>query len=115
MANRDMLNPIRYGVFALEIWSHKVLRWLVPFFLVALLATNGGLAGQSAVFSITLTLQLAFYMLAAGAFFARHYCVVPAILNVPLYFCMVNLAAARGIIEAHLGKSYTTWNPVRAG
>src|SRR5947207_8718962 len=29
-ALRALLNPLRYGVFAWMLWSHKVCRWLVP-------------------------------------------------------------------------------------
>jgi glycosyltransferase involved in cell wall biosynthesis len=38
-----LLDPRRAGVFALFLWSHKVMRWLVPFFLVAMLVANAAL------------------------------------------------------------------------
>lgn len=38
-----LLDPRRAGVFALFLWSHKVMRWLVPFFLVAMLLANAAL------------------------------------------------------------------------
>ena len=31
----QLLNPFRYGAFAWMLWSHKLIRWLVPFALVA--------------------------------------------------------------------------------
>ncbi len=40
LANRDLLNPLRYPAVALALVSHKLLRWLVPYFLVALAASN---------------------------------------------------------------------------
>ena len=36
-AHRRLLNPFRYGMFAFELVSHKLMRWLVPFFLLAML------------------------------------------------------------------------------
>lgn len=44
-----LLNPFRYGVFAWMLWSHKLIRWLVPFALgaaaVAALAIGAMLPG----------------------------------------------------------------------
>jgi cellulose synthase/poly-beta-1,6-N-acetylglucosamine synthase-like glycosyltransferase len=31
LANVALLNPLRYPVFAWQLWSHKVLKWLFPF------------------------------------------------------------------------------------
>jgi cellulose synthase/poly-beta-1,6-N-acetylglucosamine synthase-like glycosyltransferase len=41
-ANLSLLNPLRYPVFAWQLWSHKVLKWFFPFMLIAsiLLALN---------------------------------------------------------------------------
>jgi hypothetical protein len=36
------------------------------------------------------------------------------LLYVPFYFCLVNLASMRGILEAYRGKTYTTWSTARA-
>src|SRR4030095_13336973 len=35
MANLDLLNPLRYGLFAFQLASHKLLRFLAPFLLLA--------------------------------------------------------------------------------
>ena len=39
---------------------------------------------------------------------------LPRALSVPYYFCLVNIASARGIIEAYRGRTYTTWATPRA-
>jgi hypothetical protein len=39
-----LLDPMRYGVFAWMLWSHKLIRWLVPFALV-LGVVAAGIAG----------------------------------------------------------------------
>lgn len=56
-AERDLLNPFRYGFFAWQLASHKLARWTVPFALIALLASNIVLALSSRVFVPVLTLQ----------------------------------------------------------
>src|SRR5439155_15117352 len=38
--HRAMLNPFRSGFYAVQLLSHKVMRYLVPFFLMALFATS---------------------------------------------------------------------------
>ena len=38
--NTELLNPFRFGVFALQIWSHKILRWAVPWALLSLLIST---------------------------------------------------------------------------
>jgi hypothetical protein len=37
MANLDLLNPLRYGRFAFQLASHKVLRFVAPFLLLSIL------------------------------------------------------------------------------
>jgi len=32
-ALREVLNPFRFGLFAFQVWSHKVMRWMVPLFM----------------------------------------------------------------------------------
>lgn len=113
MSMKSMLNPWRYGIFSWQLLSHKVLRWLVPFLLAAALVANIFLAFEQSFYIVTLVLQLAFYALAiAGACISNDD--LPAVLYMPFYFCMVNLASAHGVIEAYLGRTYTTWTPTRA-
>ncbi len=40
ITHRDLLNPFCYGFFAWMLWSHKVLRFLFPWFALILLGTN---------------------------------------------------------------------------
>lgn len=62
MANLDMLNPIRYGSFAFQLASHKLLRFLAPFLLLSILATSGFLMWERPFFLLFWT-QLGFYSL----------------------------------------------------
>jgi hypothetical protein len=112
---REMLNPFRHGTFALKLWSHKLLRWWIPAMLVGLLILNLLLLGVRPVYGVLLMAQAAFYLLALGGFFGRHKAYQPVLLRVPFYFCLVNIAAGIGLIEAFDGKSYTTWTTARTG
>lgn len=110
---RNMLNPVRFGAFALKLWSHKVLRWLVPFMMAIAFVLNLVLIAQSPVYVMTLIAQLIFYGLAAIGFLNRGRVKQPTLLYIPFYFCLVNFASAMGLIEGISGKSYVTWTTAR--
>jgi cellulose synthase/poly-beta-1,6-N-acetylglucosamine synthase-like glycosyltransferase len=112
---RAMLNPFRYGGFALKLWSHKVLRWWVPLALVIVFVTNVMLLSEHELYRLTMALQLAFFALAGVGYFIRRRAYQSVLLRVPFYFCLVNVAASVGLIQAMGGKSYTTWTTSRAG
>lgn len=114
MTMRPLLNPFRYGFFAIELISHKLLRWLVPVLLVGVLATNLFLLGTAPIYTLALVAQVALYALALLGYAMRRRERMPAILSVPYYFCLVNVASALGIFEAYRGKTYATWSTARA-
>jgi cellulose synthase/poly-beta-1,6-N-acetylglucosamine synthase-like glycosyltransferase len=110
---RSMLNPLRHGGFAIKLWSHKVLRWLVPVLLIAMLLINLTLVTSSPVYLVTLSAQLVFYACALIGYTNCHRSKQLTVFRVPYYFCLVNVAAAVGLAEVLLGKSYTTWTTAR--
>ena len=109
MRMRSMLNPFAHGFFALKFWSHKLLRWLVPLFLLVLLIASAAIATRHPVYLAALAGQLLFYSLALIGALARRRYNLPFFVSVPYYFCLVNIAGLKGIAEYYLGKSYTTW------
>ena len=60
---KGLLNPLR-GFVALALWSHKIVRWLVPFLALAALVTNLFLLKLGGIYVVTLALHLLLY---AGA------------------------------------------------
>jgi len=113
LSMKHLLNPARYGLFAWELVSHKLLRWLVPVFLVGIFVATLFLLDHGWIYPLLLVVQLGFYGLAlTGAVVGKRH-ELSTILYVPYYFCLVNLASARGIIEAYSGATYTTWSTAR--
>lgn len=110
---RGLLNPFRHGFFALQFLSHKVLRWFVPVFLLVSLATNPWLASGSAFYSATLAAQVLLYAAAALGLLLERLGHPVRLLNIPYYFCAVNIASLLGIWQALAGRTYTTWNSSR--
>ena len=110
---RNMLNPVRHGFFALKLWSHKVLRWLVPFMMAGMLLLNLFLVAEGPIYVATLMAQGVFYSLASIGFLNRRRENQPALLHIPFYFCLVNYASALGLMEGIRGKAYVTWTTAR--
>lgn len=111
---RVLLNPLRYGFFSFQLVSHKLLRWLVPLFLAALLLVNAALLNAGVIYALAFAAQVLFYVLAFCGHVARRGSSLPFVLSVPYYFCLVNIASALGIIDVVRGKRYTTWTTARA-
>lgn len=112
-AMSGMMNVLRFGTFSLKLISHKLLRWLVPFFLLLILVTNIALLQSSPIYVWLLVLQLMFYAMSALGYLNRDKESLHWLLKVPYYFCLVNIAAAHGIIEAFAGRKYTMWSTAR--
>lgn len=110
---RSLLNPFRHGFFALQFLSHKVLRWFVPLFLLVILASNLWLAAGSAFYTATLTAQAMLYGAALAGMLLERAGRPVRLLNIPYYFCAVNVASLLGIGQALAGRTYTTWNSSR--
>ncbi len=110
---RGLLNPWRHGFFAIQFLSHKVLRWFVPVFLLVTLGANLWLAPGSAFYSVTLTAQGLLYASALAGMLLERVGRPAGLLNVPYYFCAVNIASLLGIVQALTGRTYTTWNSSR--
>ena len=95
---------------AFQITSHKVLRWLVPLFLVGMFLASAVEAEASATFRWLLALQGAFYLLAVGGWLWESLGgQVPRLLFVAYYYCAVNAASLKGILDFLLGKRYVVW------
>src|SRR5258708_31235268 len=87
----DLLTPWKFGWVAFQLWSHKILRWLVPYFLLLLFAGNI-LLWQHPFYGVFLAGQVSFYFMALFAsFIPIQHLWKP--LGIPLFFCTLNAAA----------------------
>jgi glycosyltransferase involved in cell wall biosynthesis len=109
-ARPDVLNPFKFGFFAFQVFSHKVMRWLVPWFLILLLTANISLLHQHWIYQAVFTGQLAFYGLALLGFFAP-ITRAATIVKLPFFFTQVNTAILHAMIAFAIGKRVTVWNP----
>lgn len=110
LAHLDLLNPLRRGPLAIGLWSHKLLRWLVPYFLIAVLVSSFFLAAHP-FFRAVLAAQIVFYTLALAGLCIRRTAL--GILAVPMSFCVVNAAALIGTMKCLAGRTSGQWKPER--
>ncbi len=104
----EFLNPFKYGLFSYQYGCHKLLRWLVPFFLFLALVTNIAISLMSPFFLVMLVGQLAFYILAFYGLFNQS---LKSILKIPMFFLVVNSAIAVALFKYLTGKRVVLWTP----
>ena len=108
--NIEFLNPFQYGLFAYQYCCHKLMRWLVPFFLLSGLFTNIIAAFEEPIAIILLLLQLTFYGLAIMGWYIKGLQSF-VVVKIPLYFVSVNMAIAVAWWRYVRGKRMVMWVP----
>lgn len=106
---RSMLNPLRQPLVTFQYVSHRVLRWsITPVAMIILFAVNIILVlmGAGLFYSIFLTLQLLFYLIALTGWISSRYGHKNKILYTIYYFVFMNINVFRGMayLRTH-GKS----------
>ena len=110
---RHLLNPVRFGLFAWMLFSHKVCRWLVPW---------AAVVGLGALALLSLAVPWARWVLGgvavtlvvAGAGWVwPEERAAPKLLAIPAYLLSGNVAALVASIGAMRGRRHATWDPTR--
>lgn len=113
---KRLLNPFRHGFYSLELFSHKVLRRLVPFFLLVLLVGSALSSPRSDFYLVAAVAQTSFYVMAGVGYLLRHHRLGRLkILYVPFFYCLANAAALIAIIKLVRGSRVELWQPQRQG
>ena len=111
--NRDVLNPFRKGFYAVQLLSHKVMRYLVPLFLIALFITSAVLAFKNLFYATAFIAQVCFYLAAAASALMVRLGINSRWLALPQYFVITNVACLIALIKLVRGERYVRWEPVR--
>jgi len=107
---KKLFNPFRYGLFSLQLISHKLLRYLAFIPLLLTLLTSLVLADHHWVYTLAAGGQLLFY----GA--ATYAAVSPqgqkiAFCKLAFYFSLINFAALVASLKFLKGEKIVTWQP----
>jgi cellulose synthase/poly-beta-1,6-N-acetylglucosamine synthase-like glycosyltransferase len=110
--HRELLNPLQSGWMAVQLWSHKVLRWLTPLWLIGALASALLLVRQPFFLAVSLLL-LGGLACALIGFVLRWIGLHPGLFRFPSYAIMVFSASSAGLYDWLRGKYHITWEPQR--
>lgn len=108
--HQEILNPYKFGLFAFQTLSHKLMRWLAPWFFIALFIASALVAHAGIFYALVFFAQLAFYGLALAAHFLpplREYTIIKII----YFFVQVNVALLDAAVKFLAGQRMTTWKP----
>jgi cellulose synthase/poly-beta-1,6-N-acetylglucosamine synthase-like glycosyltransferase len=106
-----LLNPAR-GWVAFTFLSHKILRWLCPFFLVLAFVANVALCGRPAYRGL-MAAQVAFYLAAIVGRFVPKGLPLSKVLRLANMFASMNAALLVGFFRWVSGPQTGIWRPTR--
>lgn len=108
---RALFDPRRHGVFSLQLFSHKVLRYAafaaVPVAYVAAAALWGaGPVYQASWLGGSIVLAMA-----AAGWLAERAGYSSSLVSIPYYFVLINVAAAQALVKFAAGQKQAVWTP----
>jgi len=109
---RHLLNPFRFGAFAWQLGSHKLLRYLSPVFWAVALVANAALALQGQ-YTVLLAAQVSILALGLLGFLPLGRFGNFRLLAQPYYFLLTNVASAVSLFRFLRGERIVTWTPLR--
>jgi cellulose synthase/poly-beta-1,6-N-acetylglucosamine synthase-like glycosyltransferase len=113
---RAVLDLPKHGLYAFQMISHKLLRYLAPVFLLGALATNAVnalLVTRHNYYSLLLAGQLAFYGLALLGWLGQRLGLKLGLLSLPYYFVLANAAVVVAFFKFMRGETRAVWQSVR--
>jgi len=106
----EVLNPFSMGLFAFQVWSHKIMRWGVPWFMAVFLILTLLLQGQGWIYTAALYTQVVFYGLAVAGWLSATLR-KNTLVKIIFFFVQTNLALAQAMMSFISGKRMTVWTP----
>lgn len=111
-AFRALLSP-RYGFAAFALWSHKIVRWIVPVLMIGAFVSSAALAPGSVFFAAAVVVQVGLVAAAAAGLLLEAAGVRPGPFGLPYYFVAANAALLVGLLRALFGRPKVAWDIVR--
>jgi cellulose synthase/poly-beta-1,6-N-acetylglucosamine synthase-like glycosyltransferase len=112
---RRLMNPFRHGFFAVQLLTRKVLLRTMVIPLAALSILAPLLWSEGLVYRLAVVGEIEFYVLAVLGVLLRD---APTgkkrMFALPAYFCLVNVASAKALLQMARGERYERWEPQRS-
>ncbi len=104
-----LFNPLQFGLFSYQLFSHKALRYLAFIPQIAAFVSNAALMNEGFVFTALFIGQIVFYLL---AFYGHiNQSSSNKLVKLSYYLCLVNLAAMIAFFQFVRGKKIVIWKP----
>jgi cellulose synthase/poly-beta-1,6-N-acetylglucosamine synthase-like glycosyltransferase len=103
-----ILNPFRFPLTAWGLISHKLLRWLTPFFLAVMLAANILLSARGE-WRLFCALQVAFYVAACIGWLRARKGAPAWVFAYPFAFCLANVGFLLGMVKVLRGQKIASY------
>jgi len=110
MRSLALVNPLRHSVFAWQLLSHKLCRWLVPFAMMTAFVSNAVLALSSRWYAMLFLIQILFYSVALGGIFWKPLLRLP-IVRLFSFFLLVNASIFQAWVRYWSGERLIVWEP----
>jgi cellulose synthase/poly-beta-1,6-N-acetylglucosamine synthase-like glycosyltransferase len=107
-----LLNPLRHPGYAFALWSHKLLRWLSPVFLIAGTAACVVAATASPAFATATLALAAFYGLGLVGWWAVRRGLEVPVAGTVFSFLLANAGFLAGLVRAARGTTITHYSNV---
>jgi cellulose synthase/poly-beta-1,6-N-acetylglucosamine synthase-like glycosyltransferase len=110
---RRFLNPVKYGRFAWQLWSHKVLRYASPFLWIGAFTANVVLIAYHVAYLLMFVGQCAIIAAGLAGFMFQDRKRKLGLLAKPYYLVLTNLASLIAALRYLRGERMVVWTPVR--
>jgi poly-beta-1,6-N-acetyl-D-glucosamine synthase len=112
-----LFNPLTSPI-AIQLFSHKFLRVIMPFLLILLFIINIFLFNTLFIYKVFMAMQISFYLLAFLGIWTKNskygfLKLVSKISYIPYVFCLLNFAALVGFLRIVKHKQAVTWEKAR--
>ena len=110
MRSLALVNPLRHALFAWQLLSHKLCRWLVPFGMMTAFVSNAYVAFSSRWYATLFMIQVLFYAVALGGIVWKPLLRLP-IIKLSSFFLVVNASIFQAWVRYWSGERLITWEP----
>lgn len=108
----ELLNVFQYGLFSYQLFCHKLLRWLVPLFLIMIFVANLALIHSAFGYRFLLLLQVSLYGFGILGVLRPKW-QDRVLIKIPAYFLAVNASILLAWWRYLMGQRIVTWTPTR--
>lgn len=110
LTHLEFINIFRYGLFSYQYLCHKMMRWLVPIFLIFAFSGNAFLSIESIAYRIIFLLQIVFYSIGLSGILKPELNRL-LLIRIPSFFIIVNSSILIAWIKYIKGERVMVWQP----